>query len=119
MDASSISRGTPFTKLQNVITVKGIRNEIKIQINDEIQAANLENIKQVFVIGSDCTLNGCEIKAGNHRIELQSKLQANLETAVYASDYNKVETVNKIVYSPLNSTKQKSIVNTTLLIKEL
>ena len=34
MDASSISRGTPFTKLQNVITVKGIRNEIKIQITD-------------------------------------------------------------------------------------
>ena len=79
----------------------------------------MENIKQVFVIGSDCTLNGCEIKAGNHRIELQSKSQANLETAAYASDYNKVETVNKIVYSPLNSTKQKSIVNTTLLIKEL
>lgn len=100
------------------IVISGL-NEIKIQINDEIQAANLENIKQVFVIGSDCTLNGCEIKAGNHRIELQSKSQANLETAAYASDYNKVETVNKIVYSPLNSTKQKSIVNTTLLIKEL
>ena len=35
MDASSISRGTPFTKLQNVITVKGIRNEIKIQITEK------------------------------------------------------------------------------------
>ena len=50
------------------IVISGL-NEIKILINDEIQAANLENIKQVFVIGSDCTLNGCEIKAGNHRIE--------------------------------------------------
>ena len=35
MDASSISRGNPFTKLQNDITVKGIRNEIKIQITEK------------------------------------------------------------------------------------
>lgn len=35
MDALSISRGIPFTKLQNVITVKGIRNERKIQITEK------------------------------------------------------------------------------------
>ena len=33
--ASSISLGTPFTKLQKVITVKGILSEIKIQITDK------------------------------------------------------------------------------------
>ena len=35
MDALLISRGIPFTKLQNVITVKGIRNERKIQITEK------------------------------------------------------------------------------------
>lgn len=33
--ASSISLGTPFTKLQNVITVNGMRKEIKIQITEK------------------------------------------------------------------------------------
>ena len=33
--ASSISLGTPFTKLQKVINVNGIRSEIKIQITEK------------------------------------------------------------------------------------
>ena len=33
--ASSISLGTPFTKLQNVITVNGILSEIKIHITEK------------------------------------------------------------------------------------
>ena len=105
-----------ITHTRNIVINEA--NEIEIQINDEVQSIDSVNIKQIFVIGPDCTLNKCGIKVGNYRIEMKSKLEANLEKVIYSSDYNKIEEVNKVVYSSLDATQQKKIINTRILIKK-
>ena len=105
-----------ITHIRNIL-IKEL-NGIEIQINDEVYAYNSKRINQIFIVGPDCILNGCEINVGNYRVELKSELNANLGKTLYSSGYNAMETVDKIVYSKSNNKASKNIINTVLIIKE-